>query len=102
MLRTICNALSSSSARWSATAELRRPDDLPRARLHEWRPAEEDRALIAHDDRLIRHRRNVRAARRAGTHDGRDLRDAASAHLRLVVEDPPEVFLVGEHLILHR
>jgi len=45
--------------------------------LHERRAAEEDRAaLVAHDDRLVAHRGDVGAARRAAAHHDRDLRDA--------------------------
>src|SRR5262249_26789882 len=36
--------------------------DFPRRSLHEWRAAEKNGALPAHDDALIRHRRHVRAA----------------------------------------
>ena len=54
------------------------------------------------DDRLVAHRRDVRAARRARAHDGRDLRDAGGGHRRLVEEDPAEVLAVGEDLVLQR
>src|SRR5215470_10751399 len=49
---------------------------LPGRRLHQRRPAEEDRALIAHDDALIRHRRYIGAAGGAGAHHDRDLGNA--------------------------
>ena len=71
-------------------------------RLHQGRPAEKYRALVAHDDRLIAHRWNVGAACGAAAHDQRDLRDAARGELCLVVEDPPEVVAVREHFILQR
>ena len=45
-------------------------------RLHERRPAEEDRAGAAHDHGLVAHRRHVRAARGARAHHGGDLGDA--------------------------
>ena len=52
------------------------------------------------DHRLVAHRRDVRAAGRAGAEHGRDLRDAPGRHRGLVVEDPPEVLTVREHLVL--
>jgi hypothetical protein len=85
-----------------AAAELLGGDDLARGRLHERRAAEEDRALLADDDRLVAHRGDVGAARRARPHDARDLRDAELRHRRLVEEDPPEVLAVGEDLVLER
>ena len=54
------------------------------------------------DDRLVAHRRDVRAAGRARAHHDRDLRDPLRGHARLVVEDPPEVLAVGEDLVLQR
>ncbi len=44
--------------------------------LHQRRPGEEDGALPFDDDRLVAHRRHVSAARGAGAHDARDLRNA--------------------------
>ncbi len=70
--------------------------------LHQRRAAEEDRALIAHDDALVRHRRHIGAAGGAGAHHDRDLRNALRGHLRLIVEDAAEMPLVGEDLVLHR
>ena len=70
--------------------------------LHQRRPGQEDRAVAAHDHGLVAHRRDVRAARRAGAHHRRDLRDALGRHLRLVVEDAPEVVAVGEDVGLER
>jgi hypothetical protein len=83
-------------------AELFRRDDLARCRLHERRSGEEDRSLAANDDRFVAHRRNVRAARCARAHDDGDLCDARSGQRRLVVEDPAEVLLVGEHIGMRR
>ena len=112
MFRTIRSACASSSARWSVTpdvpgvdlaaAQLLRRDDLARGGLHQRRAAEEDRALVPDDDGLVAHRRDVRAARRAGAEHRRDLRDAGAGHPGLVVEDPAEVLAVGEDLVLHR
>ena len=67
-------------------------------RLHQRRAAEEDRALIAHDDGLVRHRRHVGAARGARPHDHRDLRDARGRQCRLVVKDAAEMLAVGKHV----
>ena len=83
-------------------AELFGGDDLARRRLHERRPAEKDRAGPRDDDRFVRHRRNVRAARRARTHHRGDLRNAGRRHAGLVVKDAAEVIAVGKHLRLQR
>ena len=70
--------------------------------LHERRTAEEDGAGAVDDDRFVRHRRDVGAARGARAHDDRNLRDALRRHPRLVVEDAAEVLAVGEDLGLQR
>ena len=85
-----------------AAAERLGVDDLAGRRLHQRRPAEEDRALVAHDDRFVAHRGHVGAARGAGAHDHRDLRNAGRREPRLVVEDAAEVLAVREHLVLQR
>ncbi len=59
-----------------AAAERFRVDHFAGRGFHQRRAAEEDRALVAHDDGLVAHRRHVSAARRAGAHDDRHLRDA--------------------------
>ena len=63
------------------TAELLGGDLLPGRGLHQRRAAEEDRALVAHDDRLVRHRRHVGAAGGARAHHGGDLGDARADRL---------------------
>ena len=83
-------------------AEFFRRHHLAGRRLHQRRSAEKDRALIAHDDALVRHRRDIGAAGRAGAHHDRDLRNALRRHLRLIVEDAAEMPLVGENLVLLR
>ncbi len=83
-------------------AELLRRHLLAGRRLHERRAADEDRPGAAHDDRLVRHRRHVGAAGRAGAHHDGDLGDALRGHAGLVVEDPAEVLAVGEDLVLER
>ncbi len=85
-----------------AAAERFRVHDFARRGLHQRRAAEKDRALVADDDRLVRHRGHIRAARRAAAHHDGDLRNRARGHLRLVVEDAAEVFLVGEDFVLQR
>ena len=69
-------------------------------RLHQRRAAQEDRALVLDDDRLVRHRGHVRAAGRARAHHHRDLRDGLGGHRRLVVEDAAEMVAVGKHVVL--
>ena len=85
-----------------AAAELLRRHLLSRRRLHQRRAAEEDRALVPDDDRLVAHRRHVGAARRAGAHHRRELRDPLRRHRRLVEEDATEVLPIREDLVLHR
>jgi hypothetical protein len=63
-------------------------------------PAEEDRALVAHDHGLVAHRRYVGAAGGGRAEHRGNLRNAGRAHGRLVEEDPSEVLAVGEHLVL--
>ena len=77
-------------------------DHLAGRRLHQRRAAEKDRALIAHDDALVRHRRHIGAAGGAGAHHDRDLRNARRRHLRLIVEDAAEMPFVGKNLVLLR
>ena len=83
-------------------AELLRRHVLAGRGLHERRAADEDRPGAAHDHRLVRHRRDVRAACGARAHHDRDLRDALRRHPRLVEEDAAEVLAVGEDLGLER
>ena len=83
-------------------AELLRRHVLPGRRFHERRAADEDRPGAADDDRLVAHRRHVRAAGGAGAHHDRDLRDPLRGHLRLVEEDAAEVVAVREHVRLQR
>ncbi len=84
------------------TAEVLGRHDLAGGGLHQRRTAEEDRSLVLDDDRLVAHRRHVRAAGRARAHHRRDLRDPRPRQVGLVEEDPPEVLLVGEDLVLAR
>ena len=81
-------------------AQLLGGDHLPGRRLDQRRAAQEDRALVPDDHRLVAHGRDVRAAGRAGAEHRRDLRDPPRGQRGLVVEDPPEVLPVREHLVL--
>ena len=83
-------------------AEFFRRHHLAGRSLHQRRAAEKDRALVAHDDALVRHRRHIGAAGGAGPHHDRDLGNAQRRHLRLIVEDAAEMPLVGKNLVLHR
>ena len=83
-----------------AAAQLLGGDLLAGGRFDQRWTAEEDRALVSHDHRLVAHRRNVGAAGGARAHDRGDLGDAPRRHRRLVEEDPPEVLAVGEDLVL--
>ena len=85
-----------------ATTELLGGDHFPGGGLHQRRAAQEDRALVADDHRLVTHRRHISATGGAGSEHGRDLRDALGAEFGLVVEDPAEMVAVGEHLVLAR
>ena len=71
-------------------------------RLHQRRAGQEDGAGALHDDRLVGHGRHVGPAGRAGAHDRRHLRASGRREPGLVVEDPAEVLLVGEDLVLKR
>ena len=83
-------------------AELFGGDHFAGRRFHQRRAAEKDRALVAHDDGLVRHRRHIGAARRARAHHHRDLGDAGRRQRRLIVEDAAEMLAVGKHVGLVR
>ena len=83
-------------------AQLLRAHFFSRRGLHERRAAQKNRARPLDDDGLVRHRRNVRTAGRAGAHDSRDLRDALGRQSRLIEENSPEMFAVRKHLRLQR
>ena len=85
-----------------AAAEVLGGDDLAGGGLHQRRATQEDGALVAHDDGLVAHRRDVGAAGGARAEHRGDLRNALGAHGRLVVEDAAEMFPVREHLVLAR
>ena len=59
-----------------AAAEVFGADRLAGRGFHQRRPGKKDRALLLDDDRLVRHRRNIGAARGARPHDHGDLGDS--------------------------
>ena len=81
-------------------AELLRANLFAGRCLDEGGAAEEDRTRPLYYDYLVAHRRHVRSPGRATPHHRGDLGYAPGAHLRLVVEDAPEVLPVGEDLVL--
>ena len=83
-------------------AKILRGDFLARRRFDQRRAAEKDRALLAHNDGLVAHRRHIGSAGRTRAHDRRDLGNALRAHLRLVEENAPEMLAVGEDFRLVR
>ena len=83
-------------------AKILRADDFACCGLHQRRAAEEDRALLAHDDRFVAHGRHIGAARGARAHHRGDLRDALRRQVGLVEEDAAEMIAIGEDLVLHR
>ena len=83
-------------------AEVLRAYHLAGRRLHQRRAAEEDGALVLHDDALVRHRRHIGAAGSAGAHHHGDLRNPQRRHIGLVVEDTAEMLAVGKHFRLRR
>ena len=85
-----------------SAAEVFRAHRLAGRRLDQRRAGEKDRALLVDDDRLVRHRRHIGAARGARSHHHRDLRDAGRRHARLVEEDPAEMLAVGKDFGLVR
>jgi hypothetical protein len=83
-----------------AAAEFLGADHLAGGGFHQGRPAEEDGALVADDDRFIAHGGYIGAAGGARTHHDGNLRNPRRRHVRLVVEDAPEVLLVRKHFVL--
>ena len=83
-------------------AQILGADHLAGGGLHQRGAGQEDGALVAHDDALVAHRRDVGAAGGAGAHHHGDLGMPAADMLRLVVEDAAEMVAVGEHLVLVR
>ena len=82
-------------------AKLLRGDFLADRRLDECRPGEIEAAALGHQQRVA-HDRQIRPAGDAVAHDRGNLRNAARTHHRVVVEDPAEIVLVREHLLLQR
>ena len=70
-------------------------------RLHERRARKKKSRAFGHQD-VIAHHGQIRAARDAHPHDGRDLRNAHGAHDGVVAEDAAEIVGVGEDVFLQR
>ena len=70
--------------------------------FHQRRAGQKDGALVAHDDRFIRHGRNVGATGGTQAHYYRDLRNALGGHAGLIEEDATEVITIRKHVILTR
>ena len=83
-------------------AEILRVDLLTGCRFHQRRAAEKNGPRALDDDRLVGHRRHVRAACGARSHHGCNLRDALGRQPRLIEKDAPEVLAIGKHLGLQR
>ena len=84
------------------TAQVLCADFLTNGSLDQRRATQKDGALLLDNDALVGHGRHVRTACRAGTHDGRDLRNAFRRHVGLVEEDTTEMLAVGKHVSLAR
>ena len=69
-------------------------------RFDKGRPSQKYRALIGDDDILIGHGRHIGSARRTGTHDNRDLRNAVSGHGGFIIKATSEHIFIGEYLCL--
>src|SRR5690606_36558607 len=68
--------------------------------LHKRGPGQVQAGAVRHHE-LVAHDRQVRPAGDAVPHDRGQLRYAHGADTRVQVEDPAEVVLVGEDLVLH-
>ena len=75
-------------------------DDFPRCSFDKRRAGEEDRSLLANDDRLVRHGRHIGSARGTAAHDAGNLRDTLRRQVSLIVEDAAEMFPVREDFVL--
>ena len=84
------------------TAQILGADHLAGGGFDQRRAGQEDGALVAHDDRLVGHRRHIGPAGGAQPHHHGDLRDPLGGHARLVVEDAAEVIAIRKHLVLLR
>ena len=77
-------------------------DHLTRRGHHQRGAAQENRALVAHDDSLVAHGRHIGSARRTRAHYHRHLRDALGRHVRLIEEDAAEMIAIWKYLVLLR
>ena len=81
-------------------AKILRRDNFAGRRLDERRTRQKDGALSRHDNRLVAHRRNIGATRRAASHHRCDLRDGRRRHSRLIVKDAAEMVAIGKDFVL--
>ena len=79
-------------------AQLFRGNHFAGRRLHQRRPSKKNSPLVADDDGLVGHRRHIGAARRARSHDYRDLRDAGRRQRRLIIKNAAEMLAVGKYV----
>src|SRR5699024_8581162 len=82
------------------TTEFLRGHHLAGGGLHQRWATEKNCSLVTDDHGFVAHCRNISAPCRAGAEDRGDLGNPPGGHCRLVVEDPPEVFPIGEDLVL--
>ena len=83
-----------------APAQFFSANHFPGSGLHQRRPGEKNRSLLAHNHRFVRHGRHISPACGAGAmHDG-NLRNSSGRHLRLIIKNPPKMFFVGKNLVL--
>ena len=83
-----------------SAAQILSRHNLTRRSLDKRRTGQENRTLLFHNDRHIRHRRHISAPSRARSHHNRNLRNAFSTHLRLIVKNSAKVVTIGKHLVL--
>src|SRR5262249_29655562 len=85
-----------------ASTQILGADDLADCGFYQGRSSQKYRPLIPYDDRFIAHRGHVGATCSTGTHDHRNLRDAPSRKISLIVKDSAKVIAIGEHFVLVR
>ena len=83
-----------------AATQLFRRHYFARGRFYQRRTGEKNGPLIFNNNRLIGHCRHIGAARRAGAHHCRNLRNIARRHIGLVKKDTTEMIAIREYLIL--
>ena len=82
-------------------AQLFGGNPLPDGRLHQRRPGQKKARAFRHQD-VVAHHRQIRAARDAHPHDGRDLRNAHRAHHGVVAKHAAKIVRIRENIFLQR